>query len=176
MRKKHWIILICALLLIIAAGVVYFLTRPVQFNWSMTAYWITSDGTVLESFPITVQGKIVDGWDYGEGANVSSKNTSDTAYLNLGFPEDFPYSSFTAVDGDIATWGNGEYDATVRVYGDGCDEDGNQVSIDYFIDTEQGYFLMSFHDGSNMLLVGATDPDLDPWEVTVYLASFCSKE
>lgn len=164
MRKHRFLGIFLLLLVFLMAGCdsgnrPY--TPTASVDWSMTAHLITADGTVEQSFPITVQGSV----------------NEARLYLDIELPNDFRYR-FSDPDSD----GSATIKYGLEQPGDLCtalftyDCEANEPAASYYaINTEKEYFLACFDNSDGYYLVAATDPDVDGLTVTEHFDSLIQK-
>ncbi len=164
MHKYRFPILCVLLVLCIAlliAAIIFWVRSPDSANtyvsWNMTAYLITADGTVQQSFPITIQGNIQDD---------KENEYAVTLNLDIEVPQDFRYSFVDesvkyAFKGDLTT---ATHPDDIRAPVSNYDSEANKPAFGQsFINTELRYFMAHWPD-TDLYLV-ASDSGVDPADV-----------
>ena len=163
--RKYWILIIGLVLVI--AGIIIWITGPVRMDWNMTAYLYSTDGTVKNSFPITVQGKIKDD---------EKRENSAYLFLDIDLPKDFRYSFADPGDNGWPAW-----DGTELKEGDSNDlrtavftydaETNSSSDCQLLINAKLGYFVAYWPEG-NCYLVAAKDPDVQAADVIAHFEAY----
>lgn len=130
----------------------------------MTAYQITPDSTVERSFPITVQGNILD------------KNDRTYLSLDIALADDFRYS-FGSPDPD----GIPTIPGMELMGGDPDDLSANTFTYDavenkpsacnFVINAEHGYFIAHWPE-EDVLVLAAKDPDVKISDLTAHFDAY----
>jgi hypothetical protein len=124
-------------------------------DWNMTASVVQGDGTVKDTFPLTIAGSI--------------QEEQSTTYLrlNVNMPKDFRYMfEIAQPNGDacIDAWAHAPGDFATSGY---CyDKVYNTPTADVWaINTEKEYFIAYWGEDFGQFVVASTDPDVQPEEI-----------
>ena len=131
-------------------------------DWEMTASVIRPDGTVAETYPMTVNGTIEDAEPY------------DYLKLDIELEGDFRFMfKIAEPDGDICTnrWAQwpGDYTSNGFCY----DKTTNAPAwCSWAVNTEKEYFIAWFGEEYGMYVVAATDPAVKTEEIMNHFELF----
>ena len=135
---------------------------PMTIDWSMTAYQVADDGTVQESFPITIQG------------DLTEKDGSVYESLVIDLPKSFRYSF-----GNSNPEGNPALKFPMAKPGDICFSNlvydsvkNRSASCYYALNTEKGYFVAYWRESVGYTLVAAVDSGVQPAEILSHYEDF----
>lgn len=166
--QKYLVLFLCLVLLVsVAAGCdtapdasVPYTPTSGTLDWTMTAYQITADGAVENSFSMTISGSILD--------------KDDRTYLSLSIslPDTFRYQFANAdPDGDpvMGITASGDLYAARYTY----DRVANTPAFcNYAINAEKGYFLAWWGEEFGDYLVAATDPATTPADIMAHFEEY----
>lgn len=163
MRKVLILLVSLVLFTSILAGCKSAPKLPVNLtvDWSMTAFLIRSDGTVTDTFPMTISGTI------------RKEETDSYLDLDIDVPEDFRYI-FYAEDGGSPCLDSQSHQSGDFILG-GCDYDRikNAPAMSYWaVNTEKEYFISYWGAEFGQYLVAATNPDVTPAEIMEHFEKF----
>ena len=136
--------------------------EPHSVNLTMTACLIGTDGTVLENFPMTVQGSI----DQGE--------TISYLRLEMTMPQDFAYRFYIPEpNGYISQRKDYFRDSDYRMSGFCYNkEDNSGAGFEGMINTEKEYLIIYWNESPGYYLVAATDANATAADITAYFTDF----
>jgi len=131
-----------------------------ELDWIMTAYQITADGAVENSFSMTISGSILD------------KDDRPYLSLSINLPDTFRYKFANAdPDGDpfMESTAGGDLYALDFTY----DRVENApAACQYAINIEKGYFLAWWGEDFGDYLVAATDPATPPADIMAHFEEY----
>ena len=164
MRKTLILLVSFVLFISIIAGCKSAPKLPVNLtvDWSMTAFLIRADGTVTDTFPVTITGTI------------RKEETESYLKLDIDVPKDFRYSfKIAEPDGDLC------FNALALQPGDFIlgsytyDRIKNAPAMsNWAVNTEKEYFISSWGEEFGQYLVGSTDPDVMPEDIIEHFERF----
>lgn len=157
-RAKLITVLSIVAVLIVATLLYFVFSNPVSdtLDWTMTAYQITADGAVENSFSMTINGSIL------------NKNNKTYLSLNVSLPDSFRYMfDDAAPDGDPVTGitAGGDLLAASYTYDR---EENTPAFCNYAINAEKGYFIAWWGEDWRDCLVAATDPTTTPADIMTH--------
>lgn len=136
-------------------------------DWIMSCHRIAADGTRIETFPLTLKGKIKD---------VENKEEMVNLFLEMDFPIGFRYRYVQSDTGDFG------YKGTIIAEGDPnvifgithtYDSVENRATVCYYcIDPELGYFLAYWLDGDGSYLASSTDSAVTAQDILEYFRPY----
>ncbi len=139
-------------------------TTSLSVAWEMTGFLVKKDGTLVDTFPMAVNGTI------------SEEQTESYLRLNVALPNSFRYSFAEADDsnGDICVqdyrvqW-PGDFVTNCYTY----DKILNEPAMTaWAVNTEKEYFIAYWEDAFGQYLVATTNPDVTPAEIMEHFENF----
>ena len=132
--------------------------------WEMTGFVVKKDGTLVDTFPMAVNGTILE--------------EQDASYLrlNVALPNHFRYQFATADDGDgdicmqdyRAHWPN-DFVTNSYTY----DKTRNDLALaSWAVNTDKEYFIAYWDDAFGQYLVATTNPDVTPADIMAHFEHF----
>lgn len=155
--KNHLTLLMnVALLLLLATGCASESELPKKqtVDWDMTAFVVQEDGTVEDTFPMTIIGTI------------RREETESYLDLEIDVPREFRYSFKAEDDGyyciNSKARQSGDFILSCYTY----DKSENAPAyIEWAVNTEKEYFIGYWGKGYDRFLVAVADPDATPEDV-----------
>ena len=134
---------------------------PLSLDWAMTAYQITPEGEVAESFPITIKGDI---WEDDSGRCLGLE-------MNWGDSFRYQYEVSDSPGYDVSlnhpTDRAMDFCAAAYTY----DRDDNCPAFCYYsVAPDMEYFIGYWGEEFGYYLVAATDPNVEPADILAYFA------
>ena len=142
-------------------------SHKASVDWNMTAHHFSTDGSIVNSFSIKVQGEITD-----------NEKTETMAYLflDIDLTKDFRYSFADPGDNGWPAW-----DGTELKEGDSNDlrtavftydaETNSSSDCQLLINAKLGYFVAYWPEG-NCYLVAAKDPTVQASDVIAHFEAY----
>ena len=156
-----WIVL-PAIVVVAMALLMFLMNRNVtQYNVTMYGNWINIEGKIYQQF------------DFDIRSTIRNKNDEyDMMQIRVLTPEEFPYI-LDSGDTEYRIWNYDQFSYYASPFGACYNKVLNAPSFAYFaLDTEKGYFIASFGADSNLYLVGAVDPYVNPQDVLRHFSEF----
>ena len=167
--RQHIIRTICILLAVtICVIAVITLSGQKKVNWEMTAYVVAEDSSIMDTFSMTINGKIKD-----------RKENKDMSvhFLRIRLTPDKLPDSFAYSEN-----GNPAYRGTMCEGADPKDHHVHDCTYNkdinggrtchYFLNVEKGYFMAYWPDSPEYYLVAATDSNATPQEITDHFDAY----
>lgn len=135
---------------------------PISVEWQMFASVVTADGTVVETFPMSIKGEI--------------KGIKSRVYLSLEIvpEEDFRYIfSIPKPDGDICTNRFAQWPGDFTTEGFCYDKITNSPAwLGWAVNTEKEYFIGYWGEDFGYYLVASVDANVKPEEILEHFELF----
>lgn len=164
MRKFLNLLISIVLLLAITAGCESAPELPVDLavDWSMTAFVVKEDGTVADTFAMTINGTI------------RKEETESYLNLDINVPKEFRFWFKTAEAGsDLCLNSRAQQPGDFILGSYTYDRIENAPAMsDWAVNTEKEYFIAYWGKAFGRYLVAATDPDAAPEDIMKHFENF----